>query len=223
MNQHVFAWVAGFGWTFMPYAPFSFERVPGQPRSLTVVHATQSGNRQVIVTVADDGRHIDYQPGPGVSELRDVLDVIQGAANEGWTHGAAHDHWRIETSIFTVRWPEGFVLRSISQPPPVFDLVGAEEGRLWVQGPFPHERIPSPDRMEGPGQTTRQITHCAGGPLVELAYTYQNRAWRMFHCIVNRYPAYACVVTAQTPEEYRDQLATAVEEVATTLTPCPPG
>ena len=43
----------------------------------------------------------------------------------------------------------------------------------------------------------------------------------MFHCVVDRYAGYACVVTAQTAERWRELVRAAVEEVAASLTPCP--
>jgi hypothetical protein len=75
--------------------------------------------------------------------------------------------------------------------------------------------------MEGPGQTAKRISRGSGGPLVELRYVHEGTPWRMFHCVVERYPPYACVVTAQTPERWRELVRAAVEDVAVSLTPCP--
>jgi hypothetical protein len=222
MSQHVFAWVAGFGWTLMPYAPFRFERVAGRPRSLAVERTSPSGTGRVVNTVSDDGRRVRSEPAHQTKTSVDVVEVIEGAAYPDWGHGAAHDHWRIETSVLSVRWPEGFALESVNQPPPIFDLVGPDGARLWLQGPMPAERVPPLDRMEGPGQTTERISSSAGGPLVELRYLHDGGPWRMFHCVVDRYAAHACLVTAQTPERWRELIRSAVEEVAASLTPCPP-
>src|SRR5262245_4357040 len=186
MSQHVFAWVAGFGWTLMPYAPFRFERVGGRPRSLSVEHSSSSGPGRIVITVSDDGRRVRSEPARQAGPPIHVVEVIEGAAYEHWDHGAAYDHWRIETSVLSVRWPEGFVVESVAEPPPAFDLVGPDGARLWVQGPLDPERLPPLDRMEGPGQTTERVFRSTGGPLVELRYLHDGGAWHMYHCVVER-------------------------------------
>src|SRR5262249_6351185 len=80
MSQHVFAWVAGFGWTLMPYAPFRFERVEGRPRSLSVEHFAPAGAGRVVVTVSDDGRRVRSEPAQQTSTPVDVVELIEGAA-----------------------------------------------------------------------------------------------------------------------------------------------
>ena len=222
MSQHVFAWVAGFGWTLMPYAPFRFEQVPGDPHSVRVYHYGAAGVKEAVLTASPDGSGVDYEISPETAQLDEVVEVIQGAAYEHWTGGAAHPYWRIETSVLTIRWPEGFVLDSTEgTSPPVFDLVGLDDARVWIQGPLPPDRLPPLERMAGPGQTTVGITAGSGGRVVELAYEHKGAPWRMFHGVVDRYPGYACLVSAQTPARWRAQVLAAVEEVAASLTPCP--
>lgn len=221
MSQHVFAWVAGFGRTLMPYAPFRFERIEGRPRSIMVEHSGPAGIKQVVVAVSDDGRSVRVERARGTGETNEVVDVIEGAAFPHWDHGAAHDHWRIESTVLSVGWPLGFAVRSVADAPPAFELVGPDESLIWVQGPLPVDRLPPLDQMEGPGQTTVGIEQTAGGSLVELRYQHDGAPWRMFHCIVDRYASAACVVTAQTPAPWREAVRSAVEEVAASLTPCP--
>jgi hypothetical protein len=223
MSHHVFAWVAGFGWTLMPNAPFRFERVAGRPRSVSVEHFCASGAGRVVVTVSDDDRRVRSEPARQIGPPVDVVELIEGAAFEHWAHGAAYDHWRVETYPLSVSWPDGFAVDSVEQlPPPAFYLVGPDDARIWVQGPLPRERVPPLDRMEGLGQTTERIATGIGGPLVELRYVHDGGPWRMFHCVVERDPRWTCVVTAQTPERWREFVQAAVEEVAASLTPSPP-
>lgn len=220
----------------MPHAPFRFERVPGRSRTARVRRHGPSGTLEATVTVLENGE-VEWELGPGTERLDQALDLLRGAAFGHWTTGASYDHWRVETSVFTISWPEGFAVESVPSSPPPFDLVGPDDARIWIQGPIPEARLDPLDRMEGPGQRTERIMECAGGPLVELVYEHEGAPWRMFHCIVDRNPPrrrgvlsflrrepprYACVVSAQTPERGADRAREAVEEVAASLTPCPP-
>lgn len=236
-EHHVFAWVAGFGWTLMPYAPYRFEQVPGQPPALRVRHFTAGGERQAVVSVPASGGEPEFELAPGTASLDEVLEVLRGAAYAHWTTAAAYDHWRVETYALTFRLPAGFALRSLpsdSQPP--FELEGPDGARIWIQGPLRETAVPALDRMAGPNQTTDRIGECAGGPLVELTYRHEGAPWRMFHCVVDRNPPrrrsplsflrrepprYLCLVSAQTPEAEAAAVRAAVAEVAASLTPCP--
>lgn len=62
MSEHVFAWVAGFGWTLMPYAPFRFERVSEQPKSIRVEHTSPLGN--VFGVAVDPGARYQWLSDP---------------------------------------------------------------------------------------------------------------------------------------------------------------
>jgi hypothetical protein len=222
MSQHVFAWVAGFGWTLMPYAPFRFERVSGRPRSICVEHSSPSGVGRVVIGISDDGQKVRSEPAHKEGPRIEVVELIEGAAFPHWDHGAAYDHWRVETSLLSVSWPEGFAVRSVADAPPAFELVGPDAALIWVQGPFANEALPSLERMVGPGQTTERTFETAGGPMLELRYLHDGASWHMFHCVVDHYAGAACVVTGQTPVGWRELVRAAVEEVAASLTPCPP-
>jgi len=236
MSQHVFSWVAGFGWTLMPLAPFRFARVAGEPRSVRVRHDSPTGPHAATVTVRADGT-VEWRLALGTERLGEVLDLIEGAAYDHWTTAAAYDDWRIETYAYTICWPEGFALASIpADSPPVFDLIGPDDARIWVQGPVREAAVPPPGRMEGAGQRTERVWESAGGTLSELVYEHEGEAWRMFHCRVDRNPPrrsgfrlpflrepprYLCLVTAQTPERWAGLVRDAVVEAAASLAPCP--
>jgi hypothetical protein len=221
MSEHVFAWVAGFGWTLMPYAPFRFERVSEQPKSIRVEHTSPLGTRRVVIVVAEDGQTVRSEPAHQDGPRLAVVELIEGAAYSNWDHAAAFDHWRVETSVLSVRWPEGFAVRSVAHAPPAFELVGPEAALIWVQGPFANGSLPPLEQMVGPGQTIERTVATAGGPLIELRYIHDGTAWHMFHCIVSRYAGADCVVTGQTPASGRDMVRAAVIEVAASLTPNP--
>ena len=218
MAKHVFSWVAGLGWTLMPFAPFQFRRVPGRPRSVVVQHFLDDGFLEATITISDDGRSYAHELGPDTPQLADVVEVIEGAAYPEWPHAAKHPHWRVETSVHSIAWPEAFAVVS-AEAPPVFDLVGPDESQIWVQGPVPAEKVPPLDQMMGEGQTTDRLTTCAGGAMVELVYEHEAEPWRMFHVLVDRYVGGVAIVSAQTPETHAGLVRAAVEEIAASLRP----
>lgn len=222
MSEHVFAWVAGFGWTLMPYAPFRFERVSGNPKSVRVEHTGPSGSKQVVVSVSEKGAQVHSGSSPSQATIGDVVELIEGAAFPHWEHAAAHDHWRIESSVLSVGWPEGFAIRSVADAPPAFELAGPDNALIWVQGPAPMSALPTFDQMVGPGQTIVRTFESTGGAMLELQYVHDGSIWHMFHCVVDRYAGAFCVVTGQTPAKWREWVQAAVEEVAVSLTPCAP-
>lgn len=246
MSSHVFAWAEGFGWTVMPArAPFVIERLPDPPRALRVVCGTDADDRsEATVVISDDGDQWNATPEPLTAVVSDTFDVLEGSAHSG-PQGATREEWRIASSLLTMRWPEGFTLQSLpGSTPPVFELVGPEESRLWLQGPLPGSKLPRIQEMLAPGQTLLRVSRLDPGPMVEAAYSHEGSAWRMLHCVV-RWPGAApeegnpvfnrvkrllpgrkppeevhvLLVSAQTPREHVDLLRAAVEEVAASITP----
>lgn len=236
MSGHVWSWIAGYGWTLMPRAPFRIERVEGRPRAVRVQHFSADGTREAIVTIAETGE-AEWELGAGTESLDQVLDLIHGAAYEHWSTGAAYDHWRVETYVLTVRWPEGFALESTTSAPPPFDLVASNQARIWIQGPLSANELPPLERMAASGQTVAQVINTPAGPMVELSYQHEEAPWRQFHCRVDRIdppptgplalfqrfrPRYVAVVSGQAPETDAGRARRAVVEMAASLTPCPP-
>lgn len=218
MTQHVFAWVTGFGWTLMPFAPFRFERSEERPWTVSV---ERSGAARAVVALERDGRAGGFRAVLQPGSAADVVELIEGPAYAHADRGADYDHWRIETSLFNVRWPAGFALRSVADAPPVFELTGPDGRLIWVQGPFDSAVVPSPDGLAAPDQTLERVVASAGGPLVELRYEHGGRPWNMFHAVVDRFAGAVCIVTGQTPTEGREPVRRAVEELAASLTPLP--
>ena len=167
MAQHVYARLSGFGWTLLPRAPFWLERVPGRRRTVLARHDHPAGSRQAVVTVGGEAPGVELAA--GTAALAEVLDLLPGP---GW------DHWRIETTVFTARWPESFALASAPSPGPPFDLHGPGGALLWVQGPVLLDRLPAPPAMAGAGQRVRRHGWSSRGGWVELAYDRDGVPWR---------------------------------------------
>lgn len=238
MSGHVWAWVAGFGWTVMPHAPFRFEREAGDARVVRVIHFTPDGAREATLSI-DNAGEAGWVLGPGTERLEEVAELIPGPAYAHWPAREIEGPWRVETSVLTTCWPDGFALESTSSARPPFDLVGTDEMRVWIQGPTPEAGVPPPEGMAAPGQQLRAVVETPGGLLVELAYRHEGADWRQLHCRVDRNPPaergralarlfrraperYLCIVSGQAPEVHAMRLREAVVEVAASLTPCPP-
>ncbi len=226
--------------------PYMIERVPGQARTLRVLCGEDDPPKEAVVTITEDGESWNATPVPITGVVADVFDVLEGAAEPGSTHGARYDDWRVETSVFSICWPEDFALQSLpGTTPPVFELVGPEESRITIQGPLPGSRLPRLQEMVAPGQTLLRVTRVEAGPMVEAAYSHEGEAWRQLHCVV-RWPGkveaprrplgatvrqwitgrrateesvYVAVVTAQTPLTQVDPVRAAVEAIAASITP----
>lgn len=201
MNLHVYARVSGFGWSLLPFAPFLFERVPHRRNSVSVVHLDVDGPKRVALEFSEDAPILDL--GKGVNRLSDVLELLEGP---GW------DHWRIETSVYSVRWPEGFAVQSTPDPPG-FELIGPGDTLIYLQGPLERRNLPNLDRMIGPGQTIHQL----GSDWVELDYLHESAPWRQTHRLLDFGPNDAVVVTSQAPQKWGRLIDVAAVQVAESL------
>jgi hypothetical protein len=206
MAPHVYARLSGFGWTLLPLAPFWFERVPGRPRSVLARHESPAGPRQATVSL--DGVRPAAELVPGTTDLAEVLDLLEGPGL---------DRWRVETTVFTCLWPEGFALASASSPGPPFDLHGPGESLVFVQGPLAVARLPPLAGVAG--QTVRRQGRSSLGDWVELEYQHGGLPWRQTHRVVEDGQGYALVVSAQSPEAWAGLTDAAAEEVASSLAP----
>lgn len=191
MSQHVLARISGFGWTVLPYAPFQCEQVA--ERVLLVQHESKRAR------VSFESGRPEVEDG---ASIHDVADLIRGPN---------HDHWRIETTVFTIRWPTGFALWSSAQAPG-FDLLGPHDTMIYLQGPVLAARVPEPEEMIGAGQTV--LGH--DRDWVELAYDHDGVAWRQKHRVAEL-EDYRVLVTAQGPAERFGPADAAAQEMALSL------
>lgn len=199
MAPHVYARISGFGWTLLPRAPFRFARLPEEVRSLVAEHDSPAGPRHV--TLAFDGETPDA--------VDEVLDLFRGPDL---------DHWRVETAVFTCRWPDGLTIE-FDPNPPGFYFRGPDGSLVYLQGPVPTERLPPLLEMTGPGQAVRGYGHEGLIGWVELAYEHDGQAWRQTHRVLDDGQGYAMVVTCQPPAESAGQASAAAREVAESLRP----
>jgi hypothetical protein len=130
---HVFVRLSGYQVRLVPYWPYRFARVDADPSAVEVTRWTASGPATAVV----DPTH----PSP-VAEVVDIQD------------GPSTGSWRIETSVFTALWPDGFTIESSQDAADhtLFYLLGAERAAIFPQGPLPVERVPAAAGMGGRGR-----------------------------------------------------------------------
>jgi hypothetical protein len=202
MSDHVFARVSGFGWTLLPRAPFWLEQVGG-PRTLLVEHNNAAGLKRATLRLDESPPGVDLDE--GTTSLQELLDLLPGPGL---------DHWQIETTVFTLPWPDGFAVQS-SPDPPGFDLLGADNTLVYVQGPFDRTDLPAPRAMAATDQTI--VRH--GPTWVDLAYTDGGKRWRQTHRVVDLGEGVVLVVTSQAPEKLASVAEKAGEAVAAGVRP----
>ena len=202
MSHHVYARLSGFGWTLIPFAPFRFERVPHRPQLLLVEHQSPAGPKRAKLDFAESDPTIEL--GAGTNRLEEVLE---------FTEGPESDHWRIETTVYSVRWPDAFAVQS-SPEPPGFDLVGPNGTLVFIQGPFDPERLPALSDMVGTGQSIHNI----GSSWVELSYLDGSVAWRQTHRLI-AFGSDVVVVSSQAPVEWNALVSAAAMIVGDSLAP----
>jgi hypothetical protein len=192
----VHARLAGHGVTVVPRAPFAFERHGGRGGDAVVVSHFPAGGlpRRLVLVPEAGGCRVDL--GAGVAAPAEVADVAAGS-------GAAF--WTIETSAFSMGWPDGFVLRSGPAPeePPGFDLIAPGGVLLFPQGPYPTERVADRRALIGPGQRVVGEGVVDGAGWIELSYTHEATPWRQRHAVIP-VRASALVLTLQSPETSAD-------------------
>jgi hypothetical protein len=208
MAQHVYARLSGCGWTLVPLAPYAIDRVHDRPNGVRVRHESPDGLREALLVFG--GNLPDVELGKGTQALEAVLDLQEGPHL---------DHWRVETTVFICRWPEGFALTSPASPGTPFELHGPDGALVYVQGPVRVDRLPPLNEMVGPGQSVRRYGRTARGGWVELEYEHEGERWRQTHRVLEDTSGYALVVSAQAPVGAAGLAEAAAEEVAASLAP----
>jgi hypothetical protein len=201
-SAHVYARLSGFGWTLLPHAPFRFERVPHRPELLLVETNVQGVPKRAKLDFSRPNPAIELNQ--GTDGLEEILD---------FTEGPMCDHWRIETTVYSIRWPEGFAVQS-QQEPPGFDLLGPNGTLIFLQGPFDPRNLPPPAEMVGEGQSVHQL----GRNWVELSYLHDGVPWRQTHRLV-AFGQDVVVVTSQAPAKWNTLVSAAAVNVSESLSP----
>jgi hypothetical protein len=204
---HVLARLSGFGWTLVPFYPFRFERVARRPRAVRVI---RDGD-------VSRGAVFDLESRPEVSALTGTANAEDVAELSPST---VVDDFRVETSVFTAAWPEGFAITS-SEPgaPCPFDYVGEDGTLIFLQGPVAQSRVARLDSMCAPGQRLTDGGAHPTGSWVELAYEHDGRAHVQRHTTVAWGSGLALIVTAQAPLAIAERMRRAALIVVESLRP----
>jgi len=183
VTGHLFVRLVGFGAIVLPYPPFR------------VTRATSDGRRVRIETPAGDAV-LDF-PGHTPTAIANIVDVLAGSSE---------DDWRLETSVYSCPWPQGFAITSTSDAasPARFDLVGAGDSLIYVQGPFAASRRPRLTDLAAPGQTVRSSGRLDRQEWIRLAYRQEEVAWEQAHVLVQLGDAVTVAVTMQAPEQHAE-------------------
>lgn len=208
---HVFARLTGFGLTLVPIWPYNFRRSPHTPGTVSVTRWVGETAQTATVTGGGDSPAIALT---GVEAVDQVVDVLEGPDERVW---------RIETSPYSVEWPEGF---EIDSPPAgdnssPFHLWGPNGSLIYPQGPLKRERIPSLTELAGPGQTIIARQNGPGFDAVDLAYEHEGADWRQSHHLVPFGADRVLIITAQSPAAHAALTRQAAEIVARSVTAPP--
>jgi hypothetical protein len=194
---HVFVRLNGYGLRLVPYWPYRFARVVGGV-AVEVTRWTADGPRVAVI-------HPD-----AARPVAEVVDVGEASGDGNWV---------IETSVFTVGWPDGFAIESSQDPTDrtAFYLVGPDEAMIFPQGPVRAERLANVEALVAAGQRVHDRRRVGGIDVVELAYDHEDRPWWQGHWMVPHGEQRVLLVTAQAPWVHGAAVRTAAEAVATSM------
>jgi hypothetical protein len=215
VGTHVFARLSGHGLTLIPLSPYRFERAgSGAAAAVRLTHEVPGAMRAVTVTPRPMPR-----PGPpqvACAPGTPSLDEVGGLQEGPWL-----DHWRIETALFTLAWPDGLALQSARDDsrPPAFELHGEQGAFMFFQGPLSEPALPPLQRMAGLGQRVAGTGEGPGYRWVELHYRHEGRDWVQRHALIALRPGQTLVLTAQAPAEVAARTMALMEEVARSVQP----
>ncbi|MFI6978512.1 hypothetical protein ACIBSV_07915 [Embleya sp. NPDC050154] len=205
---HVLVRLTGFDVTLVPYWPYTFERASAAGEgAVRVTKWEGSVPLSALVTPSAGTPDIALNNARSTDEVVDVLP------------GPAHRNWRIETSPYSVAWPEGFTIEPSDQGAMPFFLLGPHDAAIYIQGPSSHEHMPPLTEFVGPGQTIVDHRRARGCEVVEVAYHHEGVDWRQTHRLVALSPTMSLVVTAQSPATQAREVSLAGERVALSVTP----
>lgn len=132
----------------------------------------------------------------------------QGALEPGGVDGS----WRIENSVYSAAWPDGFQVVS-TQAFPGFELLGPEQEYVSIQGPAANAALPRVQDAVGPGQTVV----ASGDDWLELSYAHDGASWIQRVVRVQLIPDAFVLVIGQGLERQREQVVAGAMAVARSL------
>jgi hypothetical protein len=176
-DRHVFTAVTGFGVRLIPKAPpYRYRLGPGS--SVDVERSMGDAWRSARVDPTEGSRSEQ-----ATRDLADVLDIQTGPK---W------DRWWLDTSLFRVPLPAGWVAASTEGPCP-FDLLGPADALIFVQTP---RRLPPIGEMRSPEQSVVQTGSTSRSDWIEVRYVLNGVEWRQRHDVL-QVPGINLVVTGQ--------------------------
>ena len=182
---HVYVAASGFGLRVIPKsAPYRYALATA-PAELDVERS--DGRSWLFARLIPDRDGYKSKVAQNTSALGDVVDVVEGPP---W------DRWWLETSVYQVPLPAGWIAMSANGPS-LFDLVRPDGALIFVQTP---SRVGSLSDIRTPDQQVVSTGADADSAWVELAYTHEQREWRQRHHL-RRLGGVNLIVTAQAPTE----------------------
>jgi hypothetical protein len=209
VHRHRYARLAGHGIAVAALPPFAFVRHPGRGDDAVVVSHRPGGDVPKRLVLVPGAGGCAVERGAGTEEAGQVAEVGPGPATAAWS---------IETSAFSMAWPEGFAFQSSPafDRAPGFDLVAPGDVLLWPQGPFPADGVPARDAMAAPDQRVVGEGDAGGARFVELAYAVEGTPWRMRHYVVPL-DERRLVLTVQCPAVSAEAAFTAADTAAASV------
>ena len=201
---HVFVRVSGFGAVVLPVrAPFRVLAPEEAHPALQLSVGTGEEARGAYVRFRDDA--VDLSLAPGTGEVGEVAT---------FQRGPDLDHWRLDTVLFSVRWPRGLALASpgpeVSSP---FDLYGPEGALVFVQGPYPAGQVPAPAALRAPGQVLLRTGITNGHAWAEFGYETGEQRWVQRQCPLALSDGRVLLLSSQAQEAHSEAIGAAVDEL----------
>jgi len=182
---HVYVAASGFGLRVIPKsAPYRYA-LSAAPTGLDVER--NDGRSWLFARLIPDGGGYTSQVADNTPTLADVLDVVEGPS---W------DRWWLDTSVYQVPLPAGWIAASANGPS-FFDLVGPSNALMFVQTPA---RLGTLSDVRTPDQQVVSTGADADSEWVDLSYRHNERPWLQRHHL-RRLGRVNLVVTAQAPVE----------------------
>jgi hypothetical protein len=182
---------------------------PGKTVASRQFEKSVNGDLRVL-RLGADGTSLTV--GAGVAEVSEVGTAAPSPTPSGWA---------IETSAYTVDWPEGYTVCSAQAGAPfpfIFERVGGPNEMIVLRGPLVGAKeVPSPEALIGKGQEPVAMNMQSPTPWVELGYSVEGRRWRQRHYYAVLKPKTLVLVTIQGPEERAGQLARDGDRVAASV------
>lgn len=184
--------VCGYGLSLAAH-PTSFYRWTRTEDPFRIVAAARPGTAPATdpgkrVQIDFKNNNVELRLGDGVKDASEIIEICEGPISQTWV---------IETPIFCALWPNGLDLRCPAASRTAFDLVDQLNSLVFVQGPFPSNKLSIDDMgSEGQTETARGLT-AGEHPWVEFAYDLDDKSWRQRQYIRQASSQFSFVITAQ--------------------------